>query len=670
MNNTKIIKVNSLGGLKNQLYSMEQDIDTSKEYFDRENNFFDINSLFWSNILSEKHVKELIHLGQQRLQQDLSYKIKAVFQEPEKFLETYQFALKVLKHPVKEQLLFQSLETLEIICNIHSKVCSLPFILTLANGYIHNQSSSRDLLNTCLLPLYNPYLYFLESKVLPTILEFNPDIVLLTGKPNIASFAIAKFLREQKDKIFIIAAEYESDYYSLRKIKNLLQINEAFFSVYHCVLMENNNSSVDRIEEIVSKRNNLSLKNVPGIIYSIDSGKTIIQTQSDCNSLSKTSNNFNQNVQVLNTKAFPLSYCYWNKCTFCGINSKYDIKQTNNWDINSLIERIDLWYSVGIKNIWFIDESIPVNILNNFAKKILQNNIKINWHFRSRIEQEYTKKSFSELLYKAGVRHILFGLESASERILKLANKTNNIPDYIENAEKIVDNLTKHGIFVHFSTIIGFPTETEKEIEETTNFLKYLFDKYTGFSYNINTFYLDVGSQMYKRWETFGISSLSYPCPPKYFLDNNLDWNSRFAPDKDLSTQKLKEDIMKHQYPWYPQGSLIKPSVFFAFWEYSRYCLLKSFNKQEGLNKENIFPQDKIVVLSYWIVFMQIEQDTWLLYHLKNHNYVIAGKILQEIVIANNNKQSFSTIVNKYKQPYRESVIFFIQELQKKDFFV
>ncbi len=188
----KTLIVNSLCGIKNQMYSSEQYVDSSRKH-KITNGFFDINSLFWSEMFSPDHVKEIIYQAQKRLVNDNSPKTLAVINNPEQFYTTYLEALKSLHIPSSEQVLFQSLETLEIICCLFSKMYSKPFKLSIANGYIHSKFSAKDLLDMCLLQFCNPYLQFIETKVIPQIINYSPQILVLSGKPNIASFAMGFF---------------------------------------------------------------------------------------------------------------------------------------------------------------------------------------------------------------------------------------------------------------------------------------------------------------------------------------------------------------------------------------------------------------------------------------------------------------------------------------------
>lgn len=661
----KSLIVNSLCGIKNQMYSSEQYIDSSRKH-KIANGFFDINSMFWSEMFSPDHVKEIICQAQERLINDTSPKTLAVINNPEQFYTTYLEALDPLHIPSSEQVLFQSLETLEIICCLFSKMYSEPFKLSIANGYIHSKFSAKDLLDMCLLQFCNPYLQFIETKVIPQIINYSPQILVLSGKPNIASFAIAKIIKEKIPGIFICSADNESDYYSLRKIQKFLSKNTAFFSTYNCVIFGDTETSLLQIKEALSQ-NVVDLNSVPDIMFSLDNGITIKQTSNNvCLQHNRTSF-VSPSLNVINLKLFPHNHCYWNKCSFCGINAKYTLFNNNLWDVDSAIKTLEDLYKNGAKKIWFLDEAIPAKVLYKLSTQLISRKIHIDWHVRTRIEPQYVDENFIKVLKKAGLKHILFGFESASERILKIMKKYSFDFNYLEISEKIVAFLNVEGIKVHFSAILGIPTETQKEMYETSTFLKYLYNNYPNFSYNVNSFYLDIGSKMYKRWEDYGISSLSFPCSPKYFLDNHINWNSFSTNYKLDFVEKEQKELMLKQYPWYPKGTLVSPNTFFSFWEYSRYSLCEIFKYK---NKETCEIKNKKVKLSPFVSFLQINSDQWMLYNLKNHHYVIGGDVINEIATTVDKTIDFSNILKKHTNPYKEHVHSLITQLTRMEFFI
>jgi hypothetical protein len=66
----------------------------------------------------------------------------------------------------------------------------------------------------------------------------------------------------------------------------------------------------------------------------------------------------------------------------------------------------------------------------------------------------------------AGCYSLSFGFESGSKRILDFIKKDTTL----EMAHKAVELVTRHGMEAHGFFILGFPTETEEEMEETIRF--------------------------------------------------------------------------------------------------------------------------------------------------------------------------------------------------------
>ena len=90
----KTLKLNTLCGIKNQLYCQEQYVYSEKKK-GIINHYFDINSLFWSEIFNTKHVCDLIESAKHELYYTNSPKIKAVLQQSKKFINTVLDSLKV-----------------------------------------------------------------------------------------------------------------------------------------------------------------------------------------------------------------------------------------------------------------------------------------------------------------------------------------------------------------------------------------------------------------------------------------------------------------------------------------------------------------------------------------------------------------------------------------------
>ena len=100
---------------------------------------------------------------------------------------------------------------------------------------------------------------------------------------------------------------------------------------------------------------------------------------------------------------------------------------------------------------------------------------------------------------KSGCKYLLWGLESASQRVLDLMDKGTKP----EDVSKLMKNAHAAGIANHVFMICGFPTETEDEFAQTIKFL----DDHKDYIYAVHrgTFSLEPESPIFEHQERFGI---------------------------------------------------------------------------------------------------------------------------------------------------------------------
>ncbi|RLJ09699.1 MAG: hypothetical protein DRP15_02775 [Candidatus Aenigmatarchaeota archaeon] len=115
----------------------------------------------------------------------------------------------------------------------------------------------------------------------------------------------------------------------------------------------------------------------------------------------------------------------------------------------------------SVDDLFFIDEKY----IERFCKTMIEEGVDMIWGCQSRVDTIPSLKTL-KLAYKAGLRMVSIGIESASERILKLYNKGITL----NQVKTAVKKLKLVGIKVRGYFILGAPTETLKEIKETIKF--------------------------------------------------------------------------------------------------------------------------------------------------------------------------------------------------------
>ena len=131
----------------------------------------------------------------------------------------------------------------------------------------------------------------------------------------------------------------------------------------------------------------------------------------------------------------------------------------------------DIEYLVGkcgADGIYFSDEIfLPQrSVRNELLDLIIRSELSFVWGCQMRLG--VLKPEDIDLMYDAGCRWILFGIESGCEQIVRKIKK--NID--LSLAKPMIDYCFEKGITVQASFIIGFPGETEEQIKQTVSMAK------------------------------------------------------------------------------------------------------------------------------------------------------------------------------------------------------
>lgn len=213
--------------------------------------------------------------------------------------------------------------------------------------------------------------------------------------------------------------------------------------------------------------------------------------------------------------------CYWRKCSFCDMSygKKYNVKNTEKL-INELKE-YKLKY--GINNFDIVDEAIHPSHLEKMAEAIIDSNLDIKYFAYKRTEKTITKELL-EKAKKSGLTLILWGIESGSERILRLMNKGVETKDRF----RILKTAKEQGIWNHAFAIFNFPSESFEEAEETIKVLKQ--NKSIIDSLTTDNFQLGKHSKIRKNPEFYGITKIS---------EENVEFSTMLIHE---SQEKTKEE--------------------------------------------------------------------------------------------------------------------------------
>jgi len=145
---------------------------------------------------------------------------------------------------------------------------------------------------------------------------------------------------------------------------------------------------------------------------------------------------------------------------------------------NVVDEIEELVYKYNVRTIEFIDDIFTLNKKRalEIAKEIRSRKLDINFVASSRVDT--INRELLLELKKAGLSTIYYGVESGSERVLRLMNKRITL----SQAEKAVNDAKKVGVSTLASFILGYPGETIEEMKMTIKFSIKLDPDYVQYS--------------------------------------------------------------------------------------------------------------------------------------------------------------------------------------------
>ncbi|MEW6409276.1 MAG: radical SAM protein [Nitrospirota bacterium] len=155
-------------------------------------------------------------------------------------------------------------------------------------------------------------------------------------------------------------------------------------------------------------------------------------------------------------------------CTFCGAHL-ISGRRLRRRSADHVIKEIKMLYNdYGIREFHIVDDNFTINRDNakEFLRKLIDLNIEISWATPNGVRMDTLDEEMLVLMKKSGLYLISLGIESGSDRVLKLMKKNITV-ERVRNCIKMIKN---HGIDIAGFFIIGFPGETAEDIEKTVKF--------------------------------------------------------------------------------------------------------------------------------------------------------------------------------------------------------
>jgi radical SAM superfamily enzyme YgiQ (UPF0313 family) len=242
----------------------------------------------------------------------------------------------------------------------------------------------------------------------------------------------------------------------------------------------------------------------------------------------------NQNKQLISTARgcpFRCSFCY--KSIF-----PKSVRFLSGENIFLNMEK--LYTSYNIKKFYIVDDTFGVNFsqLSSLVNNIVKSNLPFSWSCMC--HSSILTEEKIELMHRGGCKSIHLGVESGSNKLLKLLGKKTTTQQ-IYNVSKI---LHKYNIKLHAFMMVGLPDETMKDINQSVDLVKtikpseiaaqvyqpypntILFDKLNGQGLNVKINWPNFTRLSLHKHKFRGNDSIEVEKRIKIFLKFADEWNS------------------------------------------------------------------------------------------------------------------------------------------------
>ena len=213
------------------------------------------------------------------------------------------------------------------------------------------------------------------------------------------------------------------------------------------------------------------------------------------------------------------------RCDFCSIHSFYQCKVRQK-AIDTVVEEIR---GIQEKLLFFIDDNLFYDEASALALFQAIKPLKKKWACQISMDVANNDRLLFAMK-ESGCILVLIGFESLNPENLKQMKKSANLQ--MENYEKAIQNLYRHGLMIYATFVLGYGADTPETARETLDFA--LRNNFA--AANFNPLIPLPGTELYARLEQSG--KLIYP---KWWLQEGFQYgDSAFFPDA-MRPEDLKE---------------------------------------------------------------------------------------------------------------------------------
>ncbi len=382
-----------------------------------------------------------------------------------------------------------------------------PLGILYVSAYLERKGFSNEVFDTTFSTM---------QKMRDYLLEFKPDVVAiyvnLMTKLNVLE--IIKFIKSNLNQAKIVLGGPEIRY----NANDFLN-----FGADYLVIGEGEETSLELMIALNEKRYD-DIKNIPGLGFKNQNNEIVFTTEreklKEVDSLpfpgrdkinlqlylNAWKERHGENAISISTMRGCPYTCKW--CSRAVYGLSYRRRSPEN--VCDELELIQKEYNPD--TLWFVDDVFTISHkwLNEFNETLKQRNLKIKFECITRADR--MNEEVIKLLKDAGCFRVWIGAESGSQKVIDLMDRRVDVDQVREMIKLTQNNGIQAGTFI----MLGYPGETEDDIEETIKHLKESNPEY----FTITVAYPIKGTELFAEVEAV--------------QTNNFNWDSNSDRDREF----------------------------------------------------------------------------------------------------------------------------------------
>jgi anaerobic magnesium-protoporphyrin IX monomethyl ester cyclase len=313
---------------------------------------------------------------------------------------------------------------------------------------------------------------------------------------------IIGFIREHNDEAkIVVGGPFISNLPASTDAAGMRQLFEYMDADFYVVQSEGEQALVRILEAL--KREQSDFSTIPNIAYRSGDGYQLTGAEPEINPLEENMVDYRlfprqaigEFVTLRTAKSCPFS------CSFCGFPQRAGKYKYLPVD---LVEReLDAIREVsGVTTLTFIDDTfnVPKKRFQDILRLLIRKQYGFKWNsfFRS----DHSDEETIALMGEAGCEGVFLGIESGSDQMLLVMNKTSRRANYL----KAIPLLRQAGVSTHANFIVGFPTETSETVRESVSLIEEAQPDF----FRAQLWYCDPVTPIWQKREQFGVRGSAF----------------------------------------------------------------------------------------------------------------------------------------------------------------